>query len=258
MAHQDNPAFSCADCRSGRGLDFSFTMAFQPIIDTTSWEIFAHEALVRGTNNESAQQILSRIDPVNRYRFDQACRIRAVQLAAKFGIQSSISINFMPNAVYRPENCIQTTLAAAKSYNFPVNRIIFEITENERVVDPTHLREIIQEYKRRGFRTAIDDFGAGYSGLNLLADVQTDLIKLDMALVRGIDQDKTRQTIVKAILRVCQELKIQPIAEGIETYEEFGFLQDCGVELFQGYYFARPAFESVAEMPPQLACPVLV
>ncbi|WP_199305729.1 EAL domain-containing protein [Pseudanabaena sp. FACHB-2040] len=233
-------------------------MAFQPIVNTTSWKIFAYEALVRGINNESAQQILSRISPANRYRFDQACRIRAVQLAARFGIQSSISINFMPNAVYRPENCIQTTLAAAKSYNFPVDRIIFEITENERVVDPAHLKEIIREYKRRGFRTAIDDFGAGYSGLNLLADIQTDLIKLDMALVRGIDQDRTRQTIVKAILRVCQELEIEPIAEGIETYEEFRFLQDLGVELFQGFYFARPAFESFAAMPPPLKCPVFV
>lgn len=251
MPQQDNRAFSCADCTSAKGLDLRFTMAFQPIVNVTSRQIFAHEALVRGIHNESAPEILSQINPSNRYRFDQACRIKAVQLASKFGIQSSISINFMPNAVYRPENCIQTTLAAAKTYGFPVERIIFEITESERVDDHVHLREIIQEYKRRGFRTAIDDFGAGYAGLNLLADIQTDLLKLDMALTRGIDQDKIRQTIVKGILNVCQELSIQPIAEGIETYEEFRFLEDCGIELFQGFYFAKPSFESVATVSPE-------
>ncbi|HEY9734807.1 MAG TPA: EAL domain-containing protein, partial [Trichocoleus sp.] len=205
--------------------------------------------------NEPAKQILDQVSHQNRYRFDQACRIKAIQLAAKAGAQSAISINFLPNAVYRPESCIQTTLAAAKTYNFPVENIIFEITENERVVDLLHLREIIQEYKRRGFRTAIDDFGAGYSGLNLLADIQTDFIKLDMALTRGINQDRTRQTIVKAILRVCQELCIEPIAEGIETYEEFRCLEDYGVELFQGYYFARPMFESFAKLSPLLNQP---
>lgn len=221
-------------------------MAFQPIVNLTTRTVFAQEALVRGLNQESAGEILSRVNDTNRYQFDQACRVTAVQLAAQLGVQSLISINFMPNAVYRPELCIRTTLDAAVSSGFPIERIVFEITEAEKIEDTKHLRAIVQHYRSRGFRTAIDDFGAGYSGLNLLAELQTDFIKLDMALIRHIDRDRPRQAIVKGILYVCRDLGIAPIAEGVETAEEVRALQDFGIELFQGFYFARPAFEAQA------------
>lgn len=237
----------CADCMHGEGLAFDFTMAFQPIVNLATGEVFAHEALARGLNNESAGFVFQQVNAGNRYRFDQTCRIKAIQLASQLGIRSHLSINFMPNAVYQPELCIRTTLEAAKKFDFPINQIIFEITEAEKVEDHQHLREIIQYYKSRGFLTAIDDFGAGYAGLNLLADIQTDLLKLDMALVRNVDQDTVRQSIIKGILVVCKDLGIKVIAEGIETYEEMSVLRDFGIELFQGYYFAKPAFQSLAE-----------
>jgi EAL domain-containing protein (putative c-di-GMP-specific phosphodiesterase class I) len=107
----------------------------------------------------------------------------------------------------------------------------------------------VTHYQKRGFLTAIDDFGAGYSGLNTLAELQTNLIKLDMALVRDIDGDRVRRAIVRGILQVCRELEIDVIAEGVETVAEFTVLEDFGVELFQGYYFARPAFRSLAALP---------
>src|SRR5690606_39933033 len=102
-----------------------------------------------------------------------------VQTCALPILKSKLSINFMPNAVYRPELCIRTTLAAAKEWDFPIERIIFEVTEGERIEDQAHLRNIIAHYKKQGFCTAIDDFGAGYAGLNLLADFQSDMVKLD-------------------------------------------------------------------------------
>jgi EAL domain-containing protein (putative c-di-GMP-specific phosphodiesterase class I) len=242
----------CSECASGAGLDFDFTMAFQPIVNVTTRTVFAQEALVRGLNQEPAGQIFRHVNENNRYQFDQVCRVKAVELAAKLQIPTCISINFMPNAVYKPELCIQSTLQAADKYGFAVNRIIFEFTEGEEVVDHTHLREIVQHYKSRGFLTANDDFGAGYSGLNLLAEIETDLVKLDMALIRNLDQDKRRRAIVKCALGVCQELDIQMIAEGVETYAELQTLRDLGVELFQGYYFAKPAFQSIAVIRPEL------
>ncbi|HWI16239.1 MAG TPA: EAL domain-containing protein, partial [Vicinamibacterales bacterium] len=145
--------------------------------------------------------------------------------------------------------CIRTTLQAATTYRFPVERIIFEITESEKVDDVPHLREIVQHYKQRGFLTAIDDFGAGYAGLNLLADVQPNIVKLDMALIRNIDADAGRRAITKGILQVCADLSMQVIAEGIETRGELEVLSDLGVEFFQGHYFARPAFRALAEVP---------
>lgn len=200
--------------------------------------------------NESAGSVFSNVNDGNRYRFDQACRVKAIKLAADLNIDTFISINFMPNAVYKPELCIRTTLEAAKTYGFPVDRIIFEITESEKIEDHAHLREIVRYYQKKGFKTAIDDFGAGYAGLNLLADMQTDLVKLDMALVRNIHLDRARQTITKGILSVCNDMQIDVIAEGIESPEELATLQDLGVELFQGFYFARPAFQSLAEISP--------
>ncbi|MCE2886963.1 MAG: EAL domain-containing protein [Pseudanabaena sp.] len=244
--NQEHKKIGCAECRTGAGLGFVFTMAFQPIVNTTTKEIFAQEALVRGLNEEAAGDLLGRINDQNRYCFDQACRVKAVQLGAKLNIKSFLSINFLPNAVYRPELCIRTTLEAAETFGFPVDRIIFEITEGEKIKDHGHLREIIQYYRQQGFLTAIDDFGAGYSGLNLLAEFQTDLVKLDMGLIRYIDQNKGRQAIIKGIVQVCNELEIKVIAEGVETYEELSILQSFGIELFQGYYFAKPRFQNLA------------
>lgn len=245
---QDYKKLSCLDCANGEGLDFDFTMAFQPIVNTTTQVIFAHEALVRGLNQETASQIFENINDTNRYRFDQSCRTKAIKLAADLGMQSYLSINFLPNAVYQPELCIRTTLDAAETFGFPIEKIIFEITEGEKIENKNHVREIVEYYKAKGFKTAIDDFGAGYAGLNLLAEIQTDIIKLDMALIRHIDHDRIRQAIVKGIIQVCQELSITIIAEGIETQDELRTLQNFGIELFQGYYFAKPGFQCLPEI----------
>ncbi|MCW7469437.1 EAL domain-containing protein [Leptospira kanakyensis] len=240
--------YSCAECRNGAGLDFSFTMAFQPIIDWNQKNIYSHEALVRGTSGESAYSILSKVNSTNRYQFDQACRIKAIQLASQIGIPSYLNINFLPNAVYQPETCIRTTLEASQEYQFPLNRLVFELTEGEEVQDHDHIINIFKKYKEYGFLTAIDDFGSGYSGLNLLAKFQPDLIKLDMELIRNIHTNSVAQKLTKAIAGVCHEIGIKVIAEGVETIEELKVLVDMGISLYQGYLFSKPAFESAGEV----------
>lgn len=236
----------CGECLQSDLLGFDFSMAFQPIVNTRNQTVYAQEALVRGLDGQGAAEVFQNVNQTNRYRFDQACRVKAIKLAADLNIASKLSINFMPNAVYKPELCIRTTLEAAEVYDFPIEQIIFEVTEGEQINDHGHLQDIIQSYQKQGFTTAIDDFGAGYAGLNLLANMQTDLVKLDMALVRNIHNDKVRQTITRGILAVCDDLGITVIAEGIESVEELNVLQEMGIELFQGYYFARPSFESLA------------
>ena len=240
--------FSCANCADKGTLDFDFTMAFQPIVDIRERQIFGYEALVRGINNESAYSVLSRVNDENRYIFDQKCRVKAISLASRLNLTSMLSINFLPNAVYNPERCIRTTLQAATAYDFPIEKIMFEFTEAERVKDNLFLREIVEHYKMRGFTTAIDDFGSGYAGLGLLADFQTNIIKLDMELIRNIDSHRARQAIIRNCLNLCQDLNIVPLAEGIETQEEMRWLRDAGVELMQGYLFAKPGFECLPEV----------
>ncbi len=236
---------ACAACRDGQALDFEFTMAFQPIVDLRDRSVYAYEALVRGLDGSSAQSILDRVTEQNLYAFDQACRVKAVELAAALGMPCRLSINFLPNAVYQPEACIRATLQAAQRCGFPTERIIFEIAERENLLDKAHLQGILHAYRRHGFLSAIDDFGAGYAGLNLLADFQPDLLKIDMALVRGVDRHPVRQAIVRSIVGLCHDLGVQALAEGVETDDELHTLRGLGIDLFQGYLLARPALQAL-------------
>ncbi len=239
---------ACGQCRKEQPLDFDFCFAYQPIVDLQARTTFAHEALVRGPNGESAYSVLSKVNDDNRYTFDQACRVKAVKGAAELNMQELLSINFLPNAVYQPEACIQSTFEAARLYNFPIERIIFEVAEAEQVMDRPHLVNIFREYRRFGFNTAIDDFGAGYAGLNLLAEYQPDFLKIDMGLTRNIDQNLPRQSIVKGIVAICRDLGVNVVAEGIETKAERDFLYSVGIHLMQGYLFCKPAFQAIGEV----------
>lgn len=237
----------CGHCANQEGLPFEFTMAFQPIVNIKKNTLFGYEALVRGMNNEPAFSIIEQVNNDNRYLFDQQCRIKAISLAAKLDLKAMLSINFLPNAVYEPQRCMRTTLEAAKKYNFPTDHIIFEFTEVEKIEDTEHVKRIVEYYSSLGFITAIDDFGAGYAGLNLLADFQTNIIKFDMALIRNVHLSKARQSIITHCLGICADLNITALAEGIETIEEFEWLKQAGVELMQGYLIAKPGFESLPE-----------
>lgn len=253
-----NVAEGCGRCRAQPVEKLEFTFAYQPIVDVRSRSIYAHEALVRGIKGESAHSVLSRVTEENRYPFDQMCRARAIDGAANLGMPERLCINFLPNAVYTPKTCIQGTFRAAKARGFPIEQLIFEVTEGEQVEDRAHLVNIFREYKSLGLGTAIDDFGAGYSGLTLLSDFQPDIVKLDMHLIRGVDADPIKAAIVECVVTMCGKLGPRVLAEGVETREEMNFLFGAGVDLMQGYFFARPAFEGMVAIDsaswPSSAC----
>lgn len=239
----------CQGCRS-EGAGFDLAMAFQPIVDVETGRPFAYEALVRGADGQGAGEVLARVTPENRYAFDQQCRVAAIEGAVEAGIldtDARLSINFLPNAVYSPVACIQLTLRTARATGFPADRLIFEFTENEEMNDTDHVRTIIETYQKMGFGTAIDDFGAGHAGLGLLAKFQTDFIKLDMELIRGIDGSLPRRMIVEGVIRIATSLGITIIAEGIETAAEYETLRALGVRYMQGYLLARPGFRSLPQ-----------
>ncbi|RAK00644.1 EAL domain-containing protein [Aliidiomarina maris] len=233
----------CVQCSCHTPLEFAVRMAFQPIVNVATQQVFAYEALVRGQNGEGAGQVISQVTADNLYSFDQTCRVRAIETAAQIKLPAKLSINFMPNAIYEPETCLAKTLQTAQKVNFPHQDIIFEVTEHEKVENHDLLVDVFRTYQRRGFMTAIDDFGEGYAGLNLLADFQPDLLKLDMKMIRNIHVDRVKQAIFNGIHRVAQDLGIVLIAEGVETLEEYAFFKHAGVDLQQGYFFARPALE---------------
>ena len=234
----------CNRCRNSAPLPIDITMAFQPIMNVNTGQPHAYEALVRGSEGEGAGAVLSQVTDETRYSFDQLCRTTAIRTASGLGLKEAeaaprLSINFLPNAVYEPRTCIRQTLGVAMETGFPLERIMFEFTENERM-DTDHLLHILRTYRSMGFVTAIDDFGAGYAGMNLLAAFQPDYIKLDMELIRGIDASDPKKVIVDGILNIARKLDVTPICEGIETVGECETLSAMGVELMPGYYFARP------------------
>ena len=239
----------CANCGGDVELDFTVRMAFQPIVDSSTRSVFAYEALVRGSEGQSAGEVIARVRPQQLYRFDQTCRVQAIATASRLGLNQRLSINFAPNAVYEPATCIRLTLAAAERCGFDPRKLIFEVTESERIVDVPRVVRIIKDYQGRGFLTAIDDFGAGYAGLNLLAEFQPDLVKLDMAMIRNIDQDRVRRSITEGIVATCRALGCDVLGEGVETAAEYRALRDMGITLFQGYLFARPGLETLPVVP---------
>ena len=233
----------CSGCRDGVDFEIPFAMAFQPIVDTDTCKPFAYEALVRGADGSGAASILSRVTETNRYSFDQACRVKAIETAMAVGImdtEAKLSINFLPNAVYSPMACIQLTLQTARATGMPIDRLIFEFTENEHMGSPEHVSSIIDTYKQIGFKVAIDDFGAGHSGLDMFARFVPDEVKLDMDLIRGIDADRRKQAIIRAVVAMCADLDTLIIAEGIENAGEAAALRDIGVRYHQGFWYARP------------------
>ncbi len=234
------------------GVDFDFSFAFQPIVDATSREVVAFEALVRGPGGELSADVFARVPHENLYRFDQACRLKAIYLAKRLNIQTKLNVNLLPNAIYQTAVNIRAILQASKDYDFPADNIIFEVSEAEKFMDYSRMIDVLKSYQDFGFQTAVDDFGTGYSGLKLLVEYQPNYIKLDRNLIADIHESQVKQTIVRGMGRICRQLSIEMMAEGVEKLEDYIWLREAGINIFQGFYFARPTFEALADVHPAL------
>lgn len=225
-----------------------FTHAFQPIVDVSEGEVWAHEALLRGPGNESAASVMADLDRDTLHRLDRSSRVSAIALASRLGMTSCLSLNAMPQSLDDADHRADATVEQARACGFPLHRIIVELTETEAIADRNRFTGTVEAYRALGVQLAIDDFGAGHSGLNLLADFQPDILKLDMGLVRNIGSSGPRQSIVRAIIQVCEDLAIDVVAEGVETVDEYAWFEGEGIRLFQGYLFARPGFEALPDV----------
>ncbi len=234
------------------GVDFEFSFAFQPIVNAETRRVISFEALVRGPRGESSVDVFSQLKAENMFGFDQACRLKAIHLASRLKLRRNLNINLLPFGTYQTGMNIRATLQAAVDHNFPVENIVFEITESEMLTDQRRLIDIIRMYQEFGFQTAIDDFGTGYSGLKLLIEYQPNFLKLDRNLIADIDQSEVKQAIFHGIGLICGRLGIEMMAEGIEKAAEFDWLRRAGVNYFQGFYFAPPAFEALPDVALEL------
>ena len=234
------------------GVDFEFSFAFQPIVDAVHQEIISFEALVRGPHGESSSQVFAGVPSRSLQGFDQACRCKAIRLAARLNLKAGLNLNLVPNSSRHTRRNVRLTLEASLQEGFPVERLVFEVSEAERMHHYARVGEIFKSYQDQGFRTAIDDFGAGLAGLHMLAEYQPDFVKLDRSLIADVHEKHVKQVLVGGLIGACRQLSIEPIAEGVEKAEEYHWLREAGIHFFQGFYFARPVFEALADVRPTL------
>jgi len=222
-------------------------MAFQPVVEITTGEVFAYEALVRGVNGEGAHEILARVAPQQRRNFDMHCRVTAIRTAVALGIKDTnamLAINFMPDAIESPIEDGHLTVEIAEHFGLSPRRLMFEFSGHDNV-DPYRLGEIIQVYRRCGFMTTFEDFSAVSVGLGLLGKFSPDYIKLDATLIGGIAASWSRRLIVESLMDLAKALRIKVIAEGVETANDLDRMQAYGIDYFQGYFLAEPELEAL-------------
>jgi len=233
-------------------LGFEFSFAFQPIVDIHNRKVVSYEALVRGPRGEPSAAVFAQVSRNNFAKFDEICRQKAIHLASRLKIPGQLNLNMSASSMYEVDMSITATFKASLQSGIPVGNIIFEVIEYESLVDNRNLLKYLKVIQDFGFKTAVDDFGAGHSGLTLLVQYQPNFIKLDRQLIAGIHQDSIKQSVFTGIQHICKRLSIDIVAEGVETTGEYHWLQDAGIRFFQGYYFARPAFEALPDVANKL------
>jgi EAL domain-containing protein (putative c-di-GMP-specific phosphodiesterase class I) len=230
--------------------DVEFSIAFQPIVDVSARQVVSFEALVRGTHGEPAEAVFARVPRERLLGFDQACRLKAIGMAARLDLRASLNLNFFPGAFPRSAAYLHETLCACWEAGLPVERLVCELAETERLHSQGSAHGVFERFASYGFQTAIDDFGNGFNGLRQLAQYRPDFVKLDRNLVSDVNSQIGKQMVVRAIRDVCRQLSVGLVAEGVETVHEYRWLRSAGIHLLQGFYFAQPAFEALVEVEP--------
>ena len=131
-------------------------------------------------------------------------------------------------------------MKAIEESGIPSERIVFEVTESDEIKDAAHLKNILDFYRKSGFRVALDDLGSGYASLNQMAELRPDFVKLDIGLVKDVDHDPYRASIARKLIELAHDLGVTVVAEGVETGGQWRWLADHGADYAQGYLFAKP------------------
>lgn len=225
----------------------AYQFALQPIVEPLRRTISSFEFLIRSHTGGSPQQLFASLPPEQRYLADLQSKGSAFLLAHRLKIDDRIkvSVNLSPMSLVSIPRAVDGLLDQIAASGLSPGQVIVEITEEEAISCLDAFRAAIIRLRKAGIGVAIDDFGAGFAGLSLLAEFQPDKLKIDRSIIHGIHVDGPRQAIVRATLHACTAMGITPVAEGVESIEEWCWLQAAGIRRFQGYLFARPALNSV-------------
>jgi len=217
---------------------------YQPIVSLANGEIYGYEALSRVTKKElsiNIEQMFRTADKTGRsWELETLCRTKALENSINLEEGKKLFLNVNSNIIHDKKFKEGFTKERLNEYGLNSNNIIFEITERTAIIDNNAFLASIEHYKNQNYSIAIDDVGDGYSGLNIIANVGPNMIKLNMNLIRDIDKDETKQLLCRAMVDFCKNAGIYLVAEGIETEEELKMLIKLRVDLGQGYFLGIP------------------
>jgi EAL domain-containing protein (putative c-di-GMP-specific phosphodiesterase class I)/FixJ family two-component response regulator len=217
-------------------------MAFQPIVSWTDQRVVAYEALVRSDEPllRSPADLLEAAERLGQvHQLGRRIRARAAEKVRDMPDDCLLFLNLHPRDLDDPEllSLVSPTASLA-------GRVVLEVTER-RALDGMDLGRLVACLRDRGYRLAVDDLGAGYAGLTSFAQLEPAVAKLDMSLIRGVDQNPVKQRIVQGMVQLCRDMGTQVVVEGVETIAERDALIQCGCDWMQGFLFGRPARELV-------------
>lgn len=229
------------------------TSYYQPIVSLRNGDILGYEALSRGPEKTVFYSPLELIEKAHEkekiWELEMLFRKKALERISELGDDKLLFVNVDPEVIKASEYKTGLTKEYLDEIGCKESSIVFEITERTAIFDYTAFMNVLDNYRNQGYQVAIDDVGAGYSGLKTINEIRPNFIKIDMDLIRNIDKDAFKQALIKAFVDTSLTTNIKIIAEGIETKEEMKTLILLGVHLGQGFYLRKPSagFESLDE-----------
>jgi diguanylate cyclase (GGDEF)-like protein len=227
----------------------SLSVFFQPIVSSKNGSVFGYECLSRIKRPDDypfddISDLFKNAKELNLISsLDMLCRSNSIKEAAGIGITNKnayLFINVCPETLMDPDHKMGLTDEIADEFHIPKEKIIFEITEETCIENYKLFKETIAYYRKRGYKIAIDDFGAGHGGLKMLSIIEPDFVKIDRHFISNIDKAMIKFNLVDSMATACHRIGIKVIAEGIETEEELDVVLNMGIELLQGYHIGRP------------------
>ncbi|NMP25016.1 EAL domain-containing protein, partial [Sulfobacillus harzensis] len=225
-------------------MGYGLWSALQPLVDLNTGHVLAHEALLRGapgTAWESPAALFQKATELgHRVTLEAIARDLALRRLADLPAHQKLFLNI---------DAMTPEIPATPGHpDVEPQTVVLELSEQQPVLTNPSLLAQVRRWRKAGHAIALDDYGSGYMGIGAILTLEPELLKLDRVIVADLDQDPKRQIIVKTMVRMCDELGITLIAEGIETPRELWTLQDLGVTVGQGFLLGRPARDPVLQV----------
>ncbi|HHB74983.1 MAG TPA: GGDEF domain-containing protein [Desulfobulbus sp.] len=229
---------------------------FQPITCIKTQTIFGYEGLIRGPSDTAFQSPVLLFDTAAQMdmlvEFDFLCRETVIKQFQKLKLPGNLFINVDPVSIMNNGYGDHETRRIIRESGINPGLIVIEVTETRPIEDIELLTSAVTHYRNLGYQVALDDLGAGYSGLKLWSELGPDFVKIDRHFIHNVDTDKIKQQFIRSIIQASNGLGCRVITEGVETVEEYATLRNMGIQFAQGYYFSRPQTMPPAELPSTL------